>query len=641
MVRHPRESGAKSSAGQAEKLASHKSGDKSARKPGGKPGAKPGGKPGAKPGAKPAVGKGERIAKSLARAGVASRREVERLIGLGKVAVNGRILDTAATLVQRDDIVTVEGEVIGAAEATRLWRYHKPTGLVTTHRDPQDRPTVFHNLPEGLPRVVSIGRLDLNSEGLLLLTNDGELARALELPSNGWSRTYRARAHGRTTQAALDKLKDGVTVEGIKYGPIDAKLDKAEEKSDGRSNSWITVSLSEGKNREVRRVLESLGLRVNRLIRLAYGPFQLGTLGSGQAEEIGPRVIREQLADFIAPENMPTGDRTEGPLSAPGRRGGGASGLADPRKKPSKVRAGLAQREAAATAEAESRRSYGPKTRGKPAGRPTGKPGGFGAKPGFKPRGEGAGFGGGGDRPERKGGFKPRTEGAGFGGGDRAERPERKAPFKPRAEGAGFGGGDRAERPERKAPFKPRAEGAGFGGGDRAERPERKAPFKPRGEGGGFGGGDRPQRTERPAGAGYGKGPARSGGVGGGDRPERAERPERPQRSEGFGGGDSREPRKTGFKPAFKPRDTEGRPSRAEGTFGKPAGKPVGKKTAAERHGAFKPRSGEPTAAERRLEGDGRPPRKIAGMKGAPPKGAAKPRGPAKPRGAGPKKPRG
>jgi 23S rRNA pseudouridine2605 synthase len=254
---------------------------------------------------------GERVAKALARAGVASRREVERLIAEGRVSLNGVRLDTPAVKIAPGDTLSVDGVVVGAAEPTRVWRYHKPCGLVTTHRDPGGRPTVFDALPPHLPRVISIGRLDLNSEGLLLLTNDGALARALELPASGWVRQYRARAYGRTTQAQLDTLKDGVTVDGVAYGPILARLDKVQRKAGGSAESsanvWISVSLTEGKNREVRRVLESLGLKVNRLVRLAYGPFALATLGTGQVEEVGPRVIREQLAAFIAPENLPTG----------------------------------------------------------------------------------------------------------------------------------------------------------------------------------------------------------------------------------------------------------------------------------------------------------------------------------------------
>ncbi len=233
---------------------------------------------------------GERIAKFLARAGVCSRRDAERLIADGRVKLNGRVLDTPAVKVTAADKVQVDGKPIAAAEPTRLWRYHKPAGLVTTHRDPAGRATVFENLPAALPRVVSVGRLDLNSEGLLLLTNDGELARRLELPANGWLRRYRARAFGRVTQEELDQLKGGITVDGVRYGPIEAKLERGQG-----ANAWITVAISEGKNREVRRVLDALGLKVNRLIRTSYGPFQLGTLAPGEVDEIPGKVLREQL----------------------------------------------------------------------------------------------------------------------------------------------------------------------------------------------------------------------------------------------------------------------------------------------------------------------------------------------------------
>ena len=233
---------------------------------------------------------GERIAKFLARAGVCSRRDAERLIADGRVKLNGRVLDTPAVKVTAQDKVQVDGKPIAAAEPTRLWRYHKPAGLVTTHRDPAGRATVFENLPTALPRVVSVGRLDLNSEGLLLLTNDGELARRLELPANGWLRRYRARAFGRVTQEELDQLKGGITVDGVRYGPIEAKLERGQG-----ANAWITVAISEGKNREVRRVLDALGLKVNRLIRTSYGPFQLGTLAPGEVDEIPGKVLREQL----------------------------------------------------------------------------------------------------------------------------------------------------------------------------------------------------------------------------------------------------------------------------------------------------------------------------------------------------------
>ena len=233
---------------------------------------------------------GERIAKFLARAGVASRRDAERMIAEHRVRLNNQPVTHPATFVSAADLITVDGVPIDAPERSRLWRYHKPAGLVTTHRDPEGRPTVFENLPPHLPRVVSVGRLDLNSEGLLLLTNDGELARRLELPATGWVRRYRVRVHGRPDERILAGLARGVTVEGVRYGPIEAGLDAA--KGD---NAWLTVALREGRNREVRRVMTYLGLPVTRLIRVAYGPFQLGTLDRGAVQEVPARVVRDQL----------------------------------------------------------------------------------------------------------------------------------------------------------------------------------------------------------------------------------------------------------------------------------------------------------------------------------------------------------
>ena len=237
----------------------------------------------------------ERIAKVMARAGVASRRDSEAMIAEGRVSVNGTIIDSPALDVGPDDVVLVDGEPLPLRERTRLWFYHKPRGLVTTNHDPEGRPTVFDALPEDLPRVLSIGRLDINTEGLLLLTNDGGLARLLELPQTGWLRRYRVRAFGSVTQDVLDTLKAGVTIDGVSYGPITARF----EREQGH-NTWLVVDLREGKNREVKRVLEHIGLTVNRLIRVSFGPFQLGELAEGQVEEVRSRVLKDQLGPELA-----------------------------------------------------------------------------------------------------------------------------------------------------------------------------------------------------------------------------------------------------------------------------------------------------------------------------------------------------
>src|SRR6185503_11143094 len=233
---------------------------------------------------------GERIAKVLARAGIASRRDAERMIEAGRVAVNGAVLTTPAFKVPPGAKIAVDGKLIGEAERARLWRYHKPKGLVTTHKDEKGRPTVFEALPPGMPRVISIGRLDYNSEGLLLLTNDGALARRLELPAHGWFRRYRVRAFGKLEQSDLDVLAKGVEIDGVRYAGIEAKLDRTQG-----GNTWATLSLKEGKNREVRRVMEHLGVKVNRLIRISFGPFHLGQLKEGEVDEIPAKVLREQL----------------------------------------------------------------------------------------------------------------------------------------------------------------------------------------------------------------------------------------------------------------------------------------------------------------------------------------------------------
>jgi len=261
-----------------------------------------------------------RIAKVIARAGLASRRAAEAWIKAGRVTVNGKVIDTPALNVSEADRIAVDGEPLPRRERTRLFLYHKPRGLLTTHADARGRPTVFSSLPQGLPRLISVGRLDVNTEGLLLLTNDGGLARTLELPATGWLRRYRVRAHGRVTQEQLDALRQGIGINGVEYGPIEAALDRVQG-----SNVWLTFAMREGKNREVKNVLAQLGLTVNRLIRVSFGPFQLGELAAGEIEEVKTRTLREQLggkiaraagADFLVPAAQgrapllpPRGDR--------------------------------------------------------------------------------------------------------------------------------------------------------------------------------------------------------------------------------------------------------------------------------------------------------------------------------------------
>ncbi|MBX4892673.1 pseudouridine synthase [Rhizobium bangladeshense] len=312
------------------------------KRPGGKPlsrdirpkaGPKAGGaKPAKAAAARPAAAetdsetKAERISKVMARAGVASRRDIERMIMEGRVTLNGTVLETPVVNVTLADRIEVDGVPIRGIERTRLWLYHKPAGLVTTNADPEGRPTVFDSLPEELPRVMSIGRLDINTEGLLLLTNDGGLARALELPATGWLRRYRVRAHGEIDQEALDKLRDGIAVDGVLYGSIEATLDRTQG-----SNVWITMGLREGKNREIKNVLGALGLDVNRLIRISYGPFQLGDLPEGHVVEVrgrtlrdqlGPRLIEEAKANFEAPiyNAPPVAAEEEEEVAAPEKR---------------------------------------------------------------------------------------------------------------------------------------------------------------------------------------------------------------------------------------------------------------------------------------------------------------------------------
>ncbi len=264
--------------------------------------------------------KGDRIAKVIARAGRASRREAERLIEAGKVTLNGKRVERAALNVSPSDKIVVDGVPLDAPEPARLWLYHKPTGLVTTARDEQGRATVFDALPEDMPRVMSVGRLDLNSEGLLLLTNDGGVKRKLELPSTGWLRRYRVRVNGRPEDKTFEPLRKGLDVDGERFQPMTVTLDRQTG-----ANAWLTVSLREGRNREIRRAMEAVGMKVNRLIRVSYGPFQLGTLKPGEVEEVRPRILRDQLGMEAPKEDgpkrpKPTRRRKPKPGGKPGPR---------------------------------------------------------------------------------------------------------------------------------------------------------------------------------------------------------------------------------------------------------------------------------------------------------------------------------
>lgn len=267
--------------------------------------------------------KGERIAKVLARAGVASRREAERMITAGRVSVDGSVIDSPALNVTAEARISVDGKPVGKAEPSRLWRYHKPSGLVTTERDEKGRATVFDNLPEDMPRVMSVGRLDLNSEGLLLLTNDGELKRKLELPSTGWVRKYRVRVNGRPEESQLAPLQKGITVDGERFQPMQVTIDRQQG-----ANAWLTIGLREGKNREIRRAMEEVGLKVNRLIRVSYGPFQLGDLKQGDVEAVRTKTMRDQLGIGTS---EPAAKPKPKPQSKPRRFAGGAR-AADPTK---------------------------------------------------------------------------------------------------------------------------------------------------------------------------------------------------------------------------------------------------------------------------------------------------------------------
>ncbi len=505
---------------------------------------------------------GERIAKVLARAGLCSRREAEEWIAAGRVAVGGKTLTTPAVTVGPNDRITVDGNPLPTKERTRLWLFHKPRGLVTTTHDPEGRPTVFSVLPEDMPRVVTIGRLDINTEGLLLLTNDGGLARVLELPATGWLRRYRVRAYGEVDERDLKELEHGVSLDGIDYCPIEAAIERVQG-----HNTWLVLGLREGKNREVKRVLASLGLTVNRLIRISFGPFQLADLEEGEIREIRGRVLRDQLgkrlvaesgADFDAPlvHHLQGGEDEE----APKRR---IRGFTPHEEKPKRDgRTPRTKMEFIGTGERRRDDEGGDRPRFRSEGfrdRGGAKSSGFRDRPeGGRPRGEG--FGG-----------KPRSEGFRDRDGSRSggfrDRPEGGAP-----RGEGFGGKPRSEGFRDRGP-----KAGGF-----RDRPDAG------GEGGRGGRGDwdfkvRPKSPMRPDGA---PGRGRPDGAPGRGRPERGEggegAPGGRMRSEGFrgnpaggaGGGEGRW-RSQGFKGRPAGGASEGgeaaeRPARSAGSRSKP-----------------------------------------------------------------------
>lgn len=542
-------------------------------------------------------GKAERISKVMARAGVASRRDIERMILDGRVKLNGVLLDTPVVNVTLADKIEVDGVPIRGIERTRLWLYHKPAGLVTTNADPEGRPTVFDNLPDELPRVMSIGRLDINTEGLLLLTNDGGLARVLELPTTGWLRRYRVRAHGEIDQEALDKLKEGIAVDGVLYGSIDATLDRTQG-----SNVWITMGLREGKNREIKNVLGALGLEVNRLIRISYGPFQLGELPEGHVlevrgrtlrDQLGPRLVEDAKANFDAPlYNAPAvAEPEEADAGKPART---AKEERPRRERPEDKRErALSRLDTKRDAKRDDRRDSSHKDDDRAKRQPLGprRSANVWMAPGARPLGEKAAAKaaknaktafrrGEIERPQRSGfdradeGPRVRINRVDEGDGEWIRSSE-EAPRRSRGDDEGFDRkrsrgdrpqGDRPARGERPFGDRPRGDRA-FGDRPRGERSSRsESGDRPRAKS--FQGearsersfGDRPARGDRP----FGDKPR-------GDRRPRAEGDERP-RSKSFGG-EQRSERLRGDRPFGD------RPPRGDRPFGdRPAGKPFGKK---------------------------------------------------------------
>ena len=448
-----------------------------------------------------------RIAKILARAGVASRRDAERMVNDGRVKVNGKLLESPAIVVSTSDKIEVDDKPIAAIERTRLWIYHKPAGLVTTNRDPEGRTTIFERMPSELPRVVTVGRLDINTEGLLLLTNDGGLARQLELPSTGWLRRYRVRAHGEIDQAELDKLQDGIAVEGVLYGAIEATLDRQQ----GR-NVWITMGLREGKNREIKNVLGALGLEVNRLIRISYGPFQLGDLPEGDVVEVRSKTLRDQLGQKLIEE---AGLNFDAPIVDHKQEQKKAEKEAEKPKKPEREWISASERRERARDRLDTKPgTFGDKAgRGGDRGKSAGGPGGKDDKRRSAPRSRSANvWMAPGARPL---GEKKQAEAA-----QRAERRDRDASAgKPVGRGKPAGDKPRFSRSDesRSGEGRPARKDGGFGKGKPGGRPEGKSggSGKPSGKPGGKFSGDRSSRgPDRSSDRGPARGPKGRGGPG-------------------------------------------------------------------------------------------------------------------------------
>lgn len=606
-----------------------------------------------------AEGKPERISKILARAGVASRRDIERMIMEGRVTLNGKLLETPVVNVTLEDKIEVDGVPIRGIERTRLWLYHKPAGLVTTNSDPEGRPTVFENLPEDLPRVMSIGRLDINTEGLLLLTNDGGLSRVLELPTTGWLRRYRVRAHGEVDQAKLDTLKDGIAVDGVLYGSIDATLDRSQG-----HNVWITMGLREGKNREIKNVLGALGLDVNRLIRISYGPFQLGDLDEGRVievkgrmlrDQLGPRLIADSKANFDAPIYGNAVDAEETPARAAKPERAERSDRAERgdwgREKQGDRREQALNRLDTRRDDGRSSDRFGDKPRGPKAGGDRG-PKGFGAKGagrgGFGDRGR---DGEGDERPKKRPalgtsrtanvwmapGARPTTDDKGRKISARAEAEQlfkKPGPENDRRVVVNRVEGDsdwiradsppEPERGDRRGSFgdKPRGERS-FGDRPRGDRKPREDGDRPRS--------DRP-RGDRP----YGDRPARDG--------ERSFDKPRGERAFGDKPRFDRKPREEGDRPRGDRPDRGERPARSFGGEGR-SERPAGDRPRSGKPGGFgsgKPGFGGKPSGGRGKPGGGKPGggKSFGGGKPSGGKSGA-PRSGGRPGGAKPRTPRG